>query len=119
VANPVGFLPNEVTEAVLGLWLVVLGVLILLSVGSLFVRYRRAGAVVRTQMRWLLYACGLFALVYVPGIFLPVGGDEGAGTLLGELWNLAFMLTLLAIPASIAIGGLTFSEAVPSRAARP
>ena len=108
VRNPIGFITNEQIEAALAPWGVALLALAVLCVGSLFVRYRRAGAVERTQLRWLLYACGLFLVVY-----LPAGSDatvtaNGEPTLFGLILNIGFGLATAAMPVAIAIAILRY-----------
>jgi hypothetical protein len=46
-------------------WLVSLGTITTLGTASLFVRYRRAAAVERQQIKWLLFACVIFTIMYV------------------------------------------------------
>ena len=65
--NPIGFLPLDSFPD--QFWFPSLFVFIVLSVLSLVVRYRRAGAVEREQMRWLLFAAALFAGVYLIDLF--------------------------------------------------
>jgi hypothetical protein len=108
VPNPIGFLSNAQVEAVIGLWIAALLALILLCVASLFVRYRRAGAVERTQIRWLLFACAFFALVYVSADFLPVETATGERTPFGYVWDLFFIAAILTIPAAIAVAILRY-----------
>jgi hypothetical protein len=108
VPNPIGFLSDEQIGALIGPWLGVLAVLTLLCVASLFVRYRRSGTMVRTQIKWLLYACGLFALVYVPQLVLPLETATGEPTLVGSILSAAFGFALVAIPAAIAIAILRY-----------
>jgi hypothetical protein len=98
VANPIGFLP-EGTEFPMTPWLIGLTVMTLLCAAAPFVRYRRAAGVEREQIKWLFYACGLFALVYVPfGIDLG-----GTNTYLESISGVLFVLAMMAIPAAIAI----------------
>jgi hypothetical protein len=101
ILNPIGFIPKEVIDAIIFPWLVALGSLTLVCVASLFVRYRQAGAVEREQIKWLLYACGLFAVVYAPALVINIP-VEGGG-IANDAWELLFSLTLMTIPVSIAI----------------
>lgn len=103
VRNPIGFLSQEMLQTIFLPWGFALGVLTLLSVASLFVRYRRAATVERLQIKWLLYVCGLFALVYTPGVFVQ-GNLEG---LAADLFNL-LPLAVLAFPLAIGVAILRF-----------
>lgn len=104
VRNPIGFLSLEMLQTILIPWGVALGVLTLVSVASLFVRYRRATVVERLQIKWLLFACALFALGYTPGLF--VQGDLRG--LAADLFNVFFPLAILAFPLAIGIAILRF-----------
>jgi hypothetical protein len=75
---------------------------------AVFVRYRRAGAAARTQIRWLLYACGRFGLVFVSDGFLPPEMVAGEGTLVGLILELTYRLTIVAIPAALVSEGLHY-----------
>lgn len=108
VPNPIGFLDDRLVEALLAPWGGGLAALVVLSVASLFLRYRRADAVVRAQIRWLLYACGFFALIYVPGFFLPLETPTGGRTLLGEAFDMGFLVAVIAIPTAIALAILRY-----------
>ncbi len=108
VPNPIGFVSEDVFNTLGGVWSIGLGGLTLLCVASLFVRYRRAGTVVRMQIKWLLYACGLFSLVYVAGFFLPLDTPASGQTQVGFVWNMAFTLASLSIPAAIAVAILRY-----------
>jgi len=103
--NPIGFVPNEVLDTVLGPpWYLALLTLLALSVSSLFVRYRHANAEGRLQIKWLLYACVLFALDYA---FTAVMGDTASAALEG--WTYLFLLlTVAAMGAAIAIAILRY-----------
>jgi hypothetical protein len=101
--NPVGFIPSEVFQGpVLVIWSLGLVTLVLASVVSLFVRYRRAHIDERQQIKWLLYAGGLFVVVYTltaitSGEFNSIG------------WvDLLFVLSILTIPAAITIAILRY-----------
>lgn len=101
MANPIGFLPNDLVEllvAVMAFFLVsgALGSLI-----SVFARYRKSQAVERAQMRWLFIACALFVINYAVGFII----DDYSFTAFG---NAAFMLTVFAIPLSIGIAILRY-----------
>jgi hypothetical protein len=108
VPNPIGFIPDAQIQAALAPWGIVLLTLAVLSVASLFVRYRRAGAIERTQLRWLLFACALFLVVYLPAGSEATVTETGEPTLLGFILNLGFGLATTAIPVAIAIAILRY-----------
>jgi hypothetical protein len=99
IRNPIGFIPTAVGEAVLIVWIAGLGILTVFAAISLVVRYRRAGAVEREQIKWLAFACGLFAAVYVPALAL-LGDNNPLALVLG--------LALLTIPVAIGIAILRY-----------
>jgi len=99
--NPIGFIPNEVWNGpVLILWGIGLLTMVSASVVSLFLRYRRAQSVEREQIKWLLFAGALFVFVYGLTFFLTNPDDEWLNN---GLNNLLFILSILALPVSIAI----------------
>lgn len=100
--NPIGFIPEQLSDFIGLPWVLGLGVLTLLCFASLFVRYRSAGVVERNQIKWLLYASGMFAVVYVPAL---VRGWEESNT---DLFNLLIILTIIMIPVSISIAILRY-----------
>jgi len=95
VKNPVGFLPFADAEQTLGPLFVALLPLVLLSLGSMVVRYRRAGAEQRQQLKLLLLAAVMFA----GSIFLAETFD---------LPGIFFSLTLWMIPAAIGVAILKY-----------
>ncbi len=107
VDNPFGVIPDYTffERYLVVPWLLGLGCLTMLCVAALFVRYRRAAFVEREQIKWLWYACAIFGVVYVIG--LPIGGEEQYGLIL-DIWNLCLALSLMAIPAAIAIAILRY-----------
>jgi hypothetical protein len=100
--NPIGVyggIPESVGYAwVVGLWLI-----IALCVGSLFARYRRASDADRRQLKWLLFACAVFLVVYI--ILFTVPDDD---SLIGQVWGLVLPLSLLGIPIAIGIAILRY-----------
>jgi hypothetical protein len=107
VDNPFGVIPDYTffERYLVVPWLLGLGCLTMLCVAALFVRYRRAAFVEREQIKWLWYACAIFGVVYLIG--LPIGGEEQYGLIL-DIWNLCLALSLMAIPAAIAIAILRY-----------
>ncbi len=104
--NPFGFIPNDWFEQYL--WVTFgfgLFSMILLSVTSIIVRYRGAQVVEREQIKWLLYACGLFATVYFISLVQNLSSDKwGVSTSIYFLVPIA----LMSIPAAIAISILRY-----------
>jgi hypothetical protein len=78
----------------------------ILCASSLILRYRRAGIVERKQIKWLLYASGLFVLI------MPLSGVgyllelEHSGT---DLTNLLFTLGVLSFPLAIGVAILRYN----------
>ena len=105
VANPIGFIPNDElwSKYFYIPWGVALLSMTVLCIASLFVRYRRATAVEREQIKWLLYACGLFVVVYI-----PLYWTNNLDNILQDAWNVLFALAILAIPIAIAIAILRY-----------
>ena len=104
VKNPIGFLP-DLGNSFLIPWILGLLLLTILSVVSLFIRYRYATSIVREQIKWLLFACALFALFYSITGILMVAAPHSA---LQNLSNILWTVSLLAIPASIAVAILRY-----------
>jgi hypothetical protein len=74
-----------------------------LSVGSLLVRYRRASAVERGQVKWLLYAAGMSFLIYAGAfVFSDLTGD------IGDLYGLVLNLGILTFPVAITVAILRY-----------
>jgi hypothetical protein len=104
--NPIGFIPIEVTEGpILIVWGIGLVTVVSASVVSLFVRYRRARAVERQQIKWLLYTGAFFVVVYTVVYF--VSDSEETGFASG--WaDLMLLLSILAFPVAIAVAILRY-----------
>ena len=105
--NPIGVLGQDTVERLrlIGVWIVGLLALVVVCAVALFVRYRRANATEREQIKWLLYACALFLVVYV-GDF--VGGLGGKASVGGYIWGVFFGLSVIALPAAIGIAILRY-----------
>jgi hypothetical protein len=101
--NPIGFLDDDrILPVFISFWFISLPVFVILSAASLFVRFFRSRGVEREQIKWLFYACVLFALVYVPPFFLQTYQD------IDNVFSLLFAAGMLIIPASIAIAILRY-----------
>ena len=101
VSNPVGVANMPHVEEVVDIGgFMMLGVLSLLALASLVVRYRRADVELRAQLKWLLYAAALLVgwLVLVIGL----GGEESA------VIDLAYALALAGIPVAAAVAILRY-----------
>jgi hypothetical protein len=105
VDNPIGVLGKGAVERLVGAWIVGLLALALACAVALFVRYRRANETEREQIKWLLYACAVFLVVYVVGFPSALGGTSSVG---GYIWGVFFGLSIMNIPAAIGIAILRY-----------
>jgi hypothetical protein len=105
ISNPVGFISSQLLGIITPPWVLILGLLTFLCAASIFVRFRQASAVERAQIKWLLYACGLFVVAYAPLLGLNVSTKEWLST---DLLDLLFGLAILAIPVAISIAILRY-----------
>jgi hypothetical protein len=103
--NPIGVLGKDTVERLVGVWIVGLLALAVACAVALFVRYRRANATEREQIKWLLYACAMFLVVYVGGFVSGLGGTASLG---GYIWGVFFGLSVIALPAAIGIAILRY-----------
>ena len=103
--NPIGFIPTDEGSLFLIGWVFGLATLLLSSVASLFVRSRRAQAGERQQIKWLLYASGLFATGYL--MFYYIGLNSQNETTRG-FGSFVIVSAILTIPAAIAIAILRY-----------
>lgn len=99
VPNPIGFLEASsldegVLGAVFGVGFVVVG---LGAIPAIIVRYRRSEAVVRTQVKWVVYA-----MVLMVGSLILT---STFGTVVLPDWAdlLAFVVLMLAVPVSVTV----------------
>jgi hypothetical protein len=79
--------------------------LIIICVASVFVRYWHAAAVEREQIKWLMYAGGLFAVLYIPDLGMNLTSEVWNIT---DIGNLLFPVMILAIPTGIGIAILRY-----------
>ncbi len=103
--NPIGVLRQGTVELLVGVWIAGLLALVVVCAVALFVRYRRANDTEREQIKWLLYACAVFLVVYVGGF---VGGLGGTASLGGYIWGVFFGLSVITLPAAIGIAILRY-----------
>jgi hypothetical protein len=100
VPNPIGFLPAGFFDGFfLILWGIGLLTILSASVVSLFKRYRCAVSTERQQIKWLLFAGGLFLFVYALTFFL----SDSERWITSGWQNLILVLAILGIPVAIAI----------------
>ena len=100
--NPIGFIPNTFWDSFGLIWTIALLGLVVGGIVSIVLRYRRAQAVERQQLKWLLYNFVLFAVVYsLSGLFQD---SEEPGSVL----NIVFLLSILLIPVAITIAVLRY-----------
>jgi hypothetical protein len=103
--NPIGILRTDTVERLVGVWIVGLLALAVACAVALFVRYRRANETERKQIKWLLYACALFLVVYVSGFASRLGGTASLG---GYILEVFFGLSVITLPAAIGIAVLRY-----------
>ena len=99
ITNPIGFIPAPF-EQDYSVFAVVLGIgLIALMLGgvvALVVRYRRSSPLVRTQIKWVVYALMVFVIVFASRLFVEQWQKNSVS-------NLMFSLSLTLIPVSITV----------------
>jgi hypothetical protein len=110
VVNPLGVPALEpLISALYPLTQVVGDLLVLVAIGAVIVRYRRASGSVRQQMKWPAVGATLAVLFIVAGIVLatlltPPGGDPQNSL----ISNLGFALAFLTLPVGVGIGVLRY-----------
>ncbi len=104
VPNPIGFIPEGFFGVVFNaIWTAGLLILAIAGVVGMAVRYRRAGAAERQQLKWLLSAVALFVATFSAVAMGPASGDA-----LDPLVDLAFALSIWVIPVAIGIAVLRY-----------
>jgi hypothetical protein len=98
--NPIGVLREDTVERLVGVWIAGLLALVVACAVALFVRYRRTNDTEREQIKWLLYACAVFLVVYIGGFVSGLGGTDSLG---GYIWGVFFGLSVITLPAAIGI----------------
>lgn len=102
VPNPIGFIPESFWEGPFGiLWSPGLVVLTGAGVVAFILRFRSGTSLQRQQLKWPLYAVALFGIAY--GVTAAGGGAEP-----GSVWDVLFVISLAAIPISVAIAVLKY-----------
>ena len=103
--NPIGSLPLEVLWDLFdALWGIGLAILAIGCFLSLLVRYRRAKAVERQQIKWLFFAAAIFTTVYV--FLIPF--SDNAEVISGGVFTLLLPLSILSLPIAITIAILRY-----------
>ncbi|MCC7161866.1 MAG: hypothetical protein IT331_05210 [Anaerolineae bacterium] len=103
--NPTGIvlLPKDFKfEAIQTPWFIALVSTVALCVLAVVLRYRRAGSVEREQLKWFLYACSVFIVLYASAAFVFVGANPPS-------WHaVLFDISIMLIPISIGIAILRY-----------
>jgi hypothetical protein len=103
VENPIGFISQDFWDRWFGTpWTIGLLVLTIGGVASMVLRYRRGQAGEKEQIKWLVYAFGLFAAVY-SGLAVFEGEDQ-----LPLAIGLLFPLSIALIPVAITVAILRY-----------
>ena len=105
IINPVG-IPGarRVLEAVVGLSVSSLAIVVPLSIASLFFRYRSASSEQRQQLKWLLLTTGLVGVMLTASIAIEILGDRSNAA--GEVSNFLSTAGLSFIPIGIGVAVL-------------
>jgi hypothetical protein len=99
VENPIGFLPGASSASLdwfMPFWSAGLITVTVGALASMVVRFRRADAVERQQIEWLLYAVAMFALAYISAALVNEWVEA-------SVIDILLIPTLLFIPVSVTI----------------
>ena len=99
IPNPIGIF-DTTNDNIFTIWFFGVVVLAILCLVSVILRYRRADRIEREQIKWLLYAVGLFVTFYALYFMFQSSGLDFLG-----VFNSIFMLL---IPISIGIAILRY-----------
>jgi hypothetical protein len=109
LTNPVALIPagaaQFIERIILPPWFFGLILLNLACFISLFVRYRNAPPVEREQIKWLLFAAGLFASAYIVAIVFNYASQNGSWA---SVTDLLIFLTAMFLPIAIGIAILRY-----------
>lgn len=107
VVSPVG-IPGAATvlEGIVGIAYMGLALCVPFSMASLFFRFRKAPPVERQQLKWLLFAAGLVAVLFLSSVILEVVTQNSAAA--GEISNFLTTAALSAVPIAIGIAILRY-----------
>ncbi len=122
-ANPMGGLPRAVTFGVFVVALPLIPALVLASAVAVVLRFRRASGVQRLQIKWLMAAGSLIAVVYALTMALSLlpasrtgGADASWMTVLQNVSVLLFGLIPVAIGIAVTRHGLYEIDVLITRA---
>lgn len=101
IRNPIGFIKD--TAFPILPWIFILAVLAVGSLASLVIRYRRSDSVGRTQIRWLLFACAIFVVIYVSSLIV-----NDSRLIPQAALNLMLPISILPMPLAIAFAILKY-----------
>jgi signal transduction histidine kinase len=101
-ANPTGFVPLPV-DALNASWLVLTVVSLVIAVGSLRTRWRGADRDQRQQLKWVLFALGVAAVVLIATVVDTVV-VEAVGVDIGLGWLEATAVSLSWVAVAVALG---------------
>lgn len=76
VANPIGFIPGSLFASFFVAWSSGLLILTVAGLVAVVIRFRRSSGVERQQLKWLLFAVCLFAVVYGTGAFADAAQES-------------------------------------------
>jgi hypothetical protein len=109
LTNPLALIPAKAAQSIerniLPPWFLGLILLTLASFLSLFVRYRNAPSVEREQIKWLLFAAGMFALAYIAAIVFGYASQNDSWASVTELF---MFLTAMFLPIAIGVAILRY-----------
>jgi signal transduction histidine kinase len=102
--NPIGIEPLQPVLDAIQAFILVIPIGVLGSLAGLVVRFRRSGAIERLQLRWLLTAAAIVAILYSGVILASLGGGWGSGEEPGWLLFLQGLAVVSFALIPIAIG---------------